>query len=177
MRAIKNSFLLVSMIIAFVACTPGIESDGAKITTAEDNLFAADQGFIDKVKALDLVDMYEEYAYKYPEDSMAAEYLFKGAEFCLNLGEGMRSIGLYNRVINEYPKFRKIPECVFLKGYVYENYLGDIENARIIYTEFLEKYPENEFADDAAISIQNLGKTPEELIKQFEEQQALSDPE
>jgi inosine/xanthosine triphosphate pyrophosphatase family protein len=41
----------------------------------------------------------------------------------------------------------------------------------MIYELFLQKYPDNDFADDARISIENLGKTPEELIKQFEEQQ------
>ncbi len=66
---------------------------------------------------------------------------------------------------------------MYLKAYVYENYLGDLEHAKMIYIEFLEKYPDNEFADDAEISIQNLGKSPEELIRQFEEQQAQNDPE
>jgi len=35
--------------------------------------------------------------------------------------------------------------------------------------EFLEKYPDSDFADDARISLQNLGKSPEELIKELEE--------
>jgi hypothetical protein len=33
---------------------------------------------------------------------------------------------------------------------------------------FIQTYPDNEFADDAAISIENMGKTPEELIREFE---------
>ncbi len=60
---------------------------------------------------------------------------------------------------------------MFLKGYVYENDLRDLETAKKIYEEFLVKYPDDEFADDAEISIKNLGKSPEELIKEFEEQQ------
>jgi len=174
MNWIKNSLLMLMMVIAIAACTPAIEKDADRIKNTEDELFSSDEGFVDRSKALVLVDLYVEYANKYPEDSMAVENLFKGAEFCLNLGEGQRSIELYERVINDYPDFRKVPECMFLKGYVYENYLGDLEQARIIYTKFLETYPDNEFADDAAISIQNLGKTPEELIKQFEEQAEAS---
>ena len=53
---------------------------------------------------------------------------------------------------------------------MYENNLGDLNAAKSIYEQFLEKYPDDEFADDAAVSIKNLGKTPEELIKEFEEQ-------
>lgn len=177
MKVLKNSILLLMAIVAIAACTPAIEKHATDIQSAEDELFSSNEGFVDKAQALELVDLYVSYADNYPEDSLAVESLFKGAEFCLNLGEGQRAVSLYDRVINEYPDFRKIPECVFLKAYVYENYLGDLDNAKMIYIEFLEKYPDNEFADDAEISIQNLGKSPEELIRQFEEQQAENDPE
>ena len=177
MKVFRNSLLIVALVAALASCGPSNEKDATDIKTAEDTLFASSEGFIDKAKALELVDLYVDYTNSYPDDSMAVEYLFKGAEFCLNLGEGQRAITLYDRVISEYPDFRKIPECLFLKGYVYENYLGDLDNAKAIYLEFIEKYPDNEFADDAEISIQNLGKSPEELIKQFEEQQAISDAE
>ncbi len=177
MTGFRNSLLILALVAALASCGSSNEKDAAEIQTAEDTLFSTSEGFIDKAKALELVDLYVDYANSYPDDSMAVEYLFKGAEFCLNLGEGQRAITLYNRVIQEYPDFRKVPECLFLKGYVYENYLGDLDNAKAIYLEFIEKYPDNEFADDAEISIQNLGKSPEELIKQFEEQQAVSNPE
>jgi outer membrane protein assembly factor BamD (BamD/ComL family) len=174
MKGIKNLLLMLMMVAAIAACAPAIENDKANIKTIEDELFSSDDGFVDKEKAFELVDLYVAFADNYPQDSLAAENLFKGAEFCLNLGEGQRSIDLYDRVMLEYPDFRKVPECMFLKGYVFENYLGDLEQARLIYTLFLQKYPDNEFADDAEISIQNLGKTPEELIKQFEEQAETS---
>ena len=177
MTVFRNSLLILALAAALASCGSSNEKDAAEIKTAEDTLFSSSEGFIDKAKALELVDLYVDYANSYPDDSMAVEYLFKSAEFCLNLGEGQRAITLYDRVIQEYPDFRKVPECLFLKGYVYENYLGDLDNAKAIYLEFIEKYPDNEFADDAEISIQNLGKSPEELIKQFEEQQAVSNPE
>lgn len=177
MKTLRNSLLMLFMLAAVISCGPSSKQDASRIKAAEDELFAADEGFVDKEKALALVDMYVAFTDAYPQDSMAVEYLFKSAEFCLNLGEGQRAIKLYDRVINEYPDFRKVPECLFLKGYVYENYLGDLESAKAIYLEFIEKYPDNEFADDAQVSIQNLGKSPEELIKEFEEKQAGTAPE
>lgn len=174
MKRIKNTIIILAAITFMAACTAGSERDASEIAAAEDALFSEDKGITDKSKAIELVDMYVAYADNYPEDSMAAEYLFKGAEFCLSMELGQRSIDLYDRVILEYPDFRKAPECLFLKGYVYENYLGNLEEARMIYELFLQKYPDNDFADDARISIENLGKSPEELIKQFEEQQQAS---
>jgi TolA-binding protein len=60
---------------------------------------------------------------------------------------------------------------MFLKAFVYEDQLHDLNKAKKYYEEFLEKYPDSDFADDARISLQNLGKSPEELIKEFEEKQ------
>ena len=73
--------------------------------------------------------------------------------------------------MNNYPDFDKTPQCLFLKGYIYENNLGDLDMAKSLYEEFLQKYPDDDFADDAEVSIKNLGKTPEQLIKEFEEKQ------
>ena len=84
--------------------------------------------------------------------------------------------GLFNKIVEVNLNDRS-HQTIKIADEVYENYLGDLDNAKMIYLEFLEKYPDNEFADDAEISIQNLGKSPEELIRQFEEQQAQNDPE
>jgi TolA-binding protein len=87
----------------------------------------------------------------------------------MNINRGEMAINIYNRILKSYPDFKKAPECLFLKAYVYENNLGQLNKARVFYQEFIDKYPDNDFADDAEISIQNLGKSPEELIREFEE--------
>lgn len=57
-------------------------------------------------------------------------------------------------------------------GFVYENDLNDLENAKQTYEAFLQKYPNDpDFADDAQMALKNLGKSPEELIKEFEQNQ------
>ena len=61
--------------------------------------------------------------------------------------------------------------CLFFKGFVYENMLKDLDKARETYLQFIEKYPKDDFADDAQMALLNLGKTPEMLIKEFEARQ------
>jgi TolA-binding protein len=87
----------------------------------------------------------------------------------MNLLDPNKAIQIFDRILNEYPKFQKIPHCLFLKGFIYENELKNLDKARQIYQEFLMKYPNHEFADDVQISLDNLGKSPEELIKEFQE--------
>jgi TolA-binding protein len=80
----------------------------------------------------------------------------------------MEAIRFYDRILNDFPDYRKAPEALFLKGYVYENNLGRLDKAKEIYEAFIAKYPTNEFADDAEVSLKYLGKSPEELIEIFQ---------
>lgn len=165
----RNYFAVIFLLFIIVSCGPSKQDTVSDIKEKEDALFNEKGGMTSLDKANELVASYIEFADQYPQDSMAAEYIFKGADISMNINQPQQAIDLYNRIIEDYPGFRKAPECLFLKGYVYENYFNDLEKAEAIYTEFIEKYPENDFADDARISIENLGKTPEELIKEFEE--------
>lgn len=167
----KRLIPIVLITFLFAACGPTKEKDQEKISVLEAELFSQSSGMINKEKADEVVDLYITFADTYPEDSISAEYLFKAADISMNMNLPTKAINLYKRIRAEYPGFRKAPECLFLTGYIYENYLGKLEEAKAIYEEFIDKYPDNDFADDAQISINNLGKSPEELIKEFEAKQ------
>ena len=49
-----------------------------------------------------------------------------------------------------------------------DNDIKNIVKARAAYQDFLQKYPKSDLANDATLSLQNLGKTPEEIVKGFE---------
>lgn len=164
----KLSYLFIVLAI-IGACTSPKEKLQSNIKLLEDSLFSDQSKMIDKTIAKDLVDAYVLYTNEIPEDEKAGEYLFKAGDLALNLNMPKKAIELFDRVMNEYPDYEKVPQCLFLKGYVFENDLKDLVVAKKIYEEFLEKYPDDEFADDAEVSIRNLGKSPEELIKEFEE--------
>ncbi len=168
MKTFKTFAILILIALVVSSCSPSKKKEISEIQKMENELFSKKGAIASKQKAMDLVQAYILFADQFADDSMAVEYLFKAADISMNLNEANKAINLYNRIIDNYPDFRKVPECLFLKGYVYENYLGDLKTAKQIYMEFLEKYPENDFADDAQISIENLGKSPEELIKEFE---------
>ena len=170
MKAFKTiGFLLIATFL-INACTSPKANKLAEIKTMEDELFSDESKMIDRTQADELIGLYVAYADEFPEDTEAAEYLFKAGDMAMNLNMPRKAVQVFDRILTDYPDFEKTPQCLFLKGYVYENNLGDLQTAKMIYEEFLEKYPDDEFADDAEVSIKNLGKTPEELIKEFEEQ-------
>ena len=119
--------------------------------------------------ANELIADYLSYAESHKDSPEAPDYMYSAADLSLNIGKSKEALDLYNQIIYKYPDYAKAPECLFLVGYIYENYFQQYGKAKEIYESFLQKYPNHEFADDARISIENMGKSPEELIKSFEE--------
>ncbi|MBI9036736.1 MAG: tetratricopeptide repeat protein [Bacteroidales bacterium] len=165
----KLAFLSVISVLLF-ACSSSPENEAkSKINELESNLFSSEDMVLNRKQASELVNAYIDYADKFPDDTLSPEYIFKAADICMNILNPSKAIWFFDRIIREYPDYRKVPESMFLKAYVYDNNMQSYDLARKLYTEFIEKYPDNEFADDARVSIQNLGKTPEEIIKEIEE--------
>jgi outer membrane protein assembly factor BamD (BamD/ComL family) len=173
----KKVVLISALLISVMACSgPGKSGDTKKsiqnsITASEDKMFNNPDTRITREDAVELIGLYEKYADKFPEDSLAPVYLFRASDISMNLQQPVKTIALFNKIMTKYPDYEKTSSVMFLKAFVYEDQLHDLNKAKKYYEEFLEKYPDSDFADDARISLQNLGKSPEELIKEFEEKQ------
>lgn len=165
----KLAFLAIISVF-FYACGSSPEDEAkSKINELESNLFSSEDMVVNRKQASELVNAYIAYADEFPKDTLSPEYIFKAADICMNILNPSKAVWFFDRIIREYPDYRKVPESMFLKAYVYDNNMQSYDLARKLYTEFIEKYPDNEFADDAKVSIQNLGKTPEQIIMEIEE--------
>lgn len=152
------------------ACGPSKKQTEERIASMEERLFSTETGF-SRTSADSLIRMYKDFAAACPNDSLAPVYLFKAASMTMNLQNGPDAIELFDQVRQTYPGFEKAPLCLFFTAYVQENVMGNIDNARKSYQLFIETYPDHDFADDAQASINNLGKTPEQMIREFEAKQ------
>lgn len=145
--------------------------DRIKINEAE---LLIDTAFADnRKKAEEVVALYKEYADKFKEDTASAEYLFRAADLLNGIGDYKAAIKLYAQC-SANNNFKKQPIALFLQGFIYENNLGDMINAKRIYEEFILKYADNKLAEDAKFSLDNLGKTPDDLFKMFEKNDSLT---
>jgi len=168
----KYYFMIAIVIFGFSCAGPQKEVNKTglidSINAMEDKLYNSQDVQVSKEDALNLITLYQEYATEYPEDSLAPVYLFRASDLSMNLQRPKETIVLFDELLENYPDYEKTPSVLFLKAFVYEDQLRDLHNAKKNYEAFLEKYPDNDFADDAEMSLKNLGKTPEELIKEFE---------
>lgn len=170
-----SGILFAIMLFSIVACENNTSSKVEKeltlqeqIDVLEEEMFSGESAKMDKRKALDMVNLYVQFADKYPEEPNSPDYLFKAADISMNLNRPTKTIQIYDKIMSRYPDYSKTPTALFLKAFVLEDQMQSYDEAKVNYELFLEKYPDSEFADDAEMSLKNLGKTPEELIREFE---------
>lgn len=164
--------LFTLLVGSMIACTPSKEDLKADIQKSEDTLYGEDPSFrFDPDLADEAIEAYEAYANAYPEETVSADYLFKAADLYRAKKKYGTAITIYERIQSDFAEYEKVPHSLFLQGFVYENEMVDLEKAKEKYTEFIGKYPNHELADDVEFSLANLGKTPEEIIRGFEEKQ------
>jgi tetratricopeptide (TPR) repeat protein len=123
---------------------------------------------MDKRKAADLMEAYATYAERFSNRANSADRLFKAGELAMGLNHTTTAIKYLTKVYDEYPDYEKRPYSLFLHAFVLENQAQDLDQAKSLYEKFIVEYPTHAMADDAKYSIENMGKSPEELIREFE---------
>lgn len=163
----KRTLAILIFIGLFVGCNT---NDPAKrIEKLEEQAFAT-EGAINPEVANDLVSAYCDFADANPDDAMAPEYLFKAVDVSMNLNEPQRTIYIIDKLLNYYPDYPRTQAALFVKGFIFETRYENYDMAKKIYEQYLVMYPDGEFAESCRASIENLGLTPEELVKKFENQ-------
>ena len=164
----KRIFVLLLVTAVMLSC--GEKMSVEKINELEAKVFTEGVSF-EKENLIQLVDAYVLFAEQNPNDVQSPDFLFKALDIAVGVNaEGPeKAIKIADVLIEKYPDFEMTPMAMFIKGFVYENKLGDLQNAEITYRQFIEKYPDNPMVEDVKATLENLGLSPEELIRKFEE--------
>ena len=158
----KKLLLFISIaVIVFPSCSTK-QNKLKQISSLKKDLFYKSVKTFDNRKADQLVDLYIRFVNEYPKDTNAANFLFDAA----NISEATNpkyAVDLLNRVIVEYPESKRVPDCMFYKGFTYDEKLKDFKKAKECYEEYLQKFPNHTWAKDIPDLIKMLGKTPEQI--------------
>ncbi|MFK8163812.1 MAG: tol-pal system YbgF family protein [Lewinella sp.] len=162
----------------YAAATKALEAgDGAAVVSKllMDNFQAVSDpntGALNVQASQDFVTTASKLAEKYPADTLAAMPLYRAAEVVRAMNDPKLTASIYEKVYNNYPSFSKAPESLFMLGFTYDEDLGDLDKAREVYNDFLQKFPTHSFADDTQMLLENLGKTDEEILMELEKKNA-----
>lgn len=127
---------------------------------------------IDNVTAGLALQAYSEYATNYPDDTLSPDYLFKSGEIATAIKQYPQALATYKKIVEKYPNYKLVQESLFLQASLLDNYLNEDIKAKIVYEQLISMYPNGSYSADAKAAINNLGKTDEQLIKEFQKKNA-----
>lgn len=145
---------------------PSKESLFKEIPALEKELYDSQELNTDKAKKM--ISLYESFYQNYFDDYACADYLFKAGELAENINQPYRAIGFYTKCYEEYPAFKFNGLCLFRMANLYDFKLSNYIKAKALYMEVKEKFPKTDLAKDADAAIKMMGKSDQELIKEFE---------
>jgi len=124
---------------------------------------------VNKVLANKAIKAFTDYAYYCHNDSLSPIFLIKAGQVAQSINNAPQAKVVLEKCIEEYPNFEGIPTALFLLGQLYDEkiYLNNEEEARRLYTEIVNKYPNSPEAESAKGALRFIGKTDKEIIEEL----------
>jgi len=171
-----NKVVYLILVLLIMACTSNEEKQKKEKQSIETNIARLEKilandttGQINIAAAYEVIRNYASYSYKFPNDSNTPEYIFRMANILNALGKYREAVEAFHKIESKYPDYSKLDICIFLQGNIYETELKNLEKARDYYELFLQKYPNHPLSKDIKVLLENLGKSPEELLKSIQQ--------
>ena len=175
----KQLFLLFTFSLLWSACgqnentvqeTPAGGDLKGEIVALEKQLLETGDAAKAQDAAKNLVEKTEAFAKANPDAEETPELLFKAADVANGAKRYGKAVQLWGAVWRKHPDHARAPMALFLQGFTFDSKLQDENMARKYYMEFLKNYPDDELAEQIRQLLTAVGQTPEELVKQFEQQ-------
>ena len=168
MKHLLRLTIVTAIVVMMTACGNN-KLKVEDLKKAEATLFNDDMT-ANKEAVPEVVDLFCQYVNENPEAEDAPNWLFKALEIAVGYLEPQKAIEIGDKLFENYPDYDKTPVGMFMLGtMVYEDKLGELGKAKMLYEKLIAEYPDSEFTPVAEQAIINLGKTPEEIIREFEE--------
>lgn len=115
------------------------------------------------------IQAFSSYATHCKDSTWAPVYLFKAGQIAKAIHDIPKSKMYFEKCIDAYPNFANRPAVMFMLAQLYDEagLLNNEDEARKIYEKIIFLYPNSEWSLAAQAAINNLGKTDEELIREF----------
>ncbi len=124
-----------------------------------------------KEEAKQYIALTRQLASTSPADTLMPQRLFKAGGVAKSAGLFEEAFSLWDQLLKQYPQSTWAAPAAFVKGFTADTDLGDPLRAAAYFEAFLSDYPDSELAEQARLQLNILrnGQTPEDLIKNFEQ--------
>lgn len=162
MKYLKNVIILI-VLLTLTFCS---SKDEKMIYSEAKNLIKA--GKYDEA-----VVKFEEIVNHYPKSTVADSSFFEIAKLyqgqviknVKHMESLNKAVDSYKKIYENYPNSKLAESSLFMSAFILANEIRNFPLAEKTYKLYLEKYPNGELADDAKMELQNLGKSPEDILR------------
>lgn len=145
---------------------------GNSMVAMEDELEALRMSiYDDSLARLDFrkADLYirqaELFSLLMPDSEETPVLLYRSGEIARTARNYEKALELYGTLFEQYPAYEKSPQALFMQAFIMDNDLKRIDEAKQLYEQFIQQFPEDDFASSAQVLLENLGKDEEEIIR------------
>lgn len=162
----KKYFVIILFALLTISCSK----------TSDQEYFDQAKSFLKEKKTPEAVKAIEALIKEYPESDIAPKALVQLAGIYqnqmvekLNPSESFaRAQKYFYQVYEKFPESEEAPQSLFLSGFILANDLKNFDLATSHYKLFLSKYPSHPLAVSAKEELDNMGLSPEEILKRTE---------
>lgn len=146
-----------------------LESSAKKL----DELIKRGMPNIDQQQYINAINAHYQLSQNYPDHEKAAYHLDKAQGYCQQIHDYPRSEKMLAQLFRDYPDYaaQNNGELYYLRATNLDFILGEGKNgaaykreAKRIYQEFIDKFPDNPLVKEAQYRLENFDLTSEEII-------------
>lgn len=168
MKNLRLNFFVFIFIAVFTISCANEKQKIVKNITDKEVKFKSNTDIVDKFEGQVLINLYLEFVEKFESDSLAPEMLYKAAQVAVAIEKPTEALVYLDKIIDKYNSNEDLlAEAYVYKAFIYETVFLDFVNARKYYNIFLNDFPNHQMYESIYLNLQTLGKTPEELIQEF----------
>lgn len=169
----KYAMILLAL-FAFASCQPKKAERLEDISVLEKRTMK-DAREISVSRADSLLVLYDAYIADFPLDSNTAIMLFNAADVSSNIKYCDRAIGYLQRLADDFPESDLAEIAMFKMGGVYESSCNNNDKAKQAYKNFIDAFPQSQYAVDARILLEMMDMVDDlDIIREFEVRNAES---
>lgn len=139
----------------------------------DEELFAEAKLYFEENKIPESIAEYEKVIADFPESKFAPQamnqlagiYHSKKVQTISEKEALVKADSLFYSIFLKYPESEEAPLGLFMAGFIQANEMGDYQRATSTYNSFLNKYPQHELAVSAKEELENMGLSPEEILR------------
>lgn len=172
----RHILLAIMACLLLASCSPSAKQKAAEIDKLETELReSSKKNIADTAKVKLLLGDYRAFAKNFPTDSGTPGYMMKAAKFYDFISLPDSAIYYYSEVYAKFPSYPKANLALFSEAYIYANEKQNLPKAAGLYHEYLQKYPNTNLAKSVTLELNNLGKSPDQIMRELEAMKAQRD--